>query len=188
MEGTLVPGRTAELALAGKSLPLAPGGTTAARLPAEPYVLVHVGAAAESGPVEPPPAWTDAASLAALVRALAPPARRVVNILSVAGVVPLRRAPIYSASQAALVSLTRALAMELGGAGVAVNGLAVGAVAGEGEPAGDVLLTHAALKRPASLAEIMAALCFVADPANTYTTGHILNVDGGWSAGYARNF
>ena len=34
------------------------------------------------------------------------------------------------------------------------------------------------------LAEAVAAVLFFADPANTYTTGQLLAVDGGWMAGY----
>jgi NAD(P)-dependent dehydrogenase (short-subunit alcohol dehydrogenase family) len=189
IEARLVAGRAAELVVAGKGIPLAAGAADVlARLPSPPRVLVHVSAGAETGPVEPPPALTDAESLAALVRALSSSLHRVVHVMSVAGVVPVRRAPIFSAAQAALASLTRSLAMELGGVGVAVNGLAVGAFAVGEVRAAEGLLTHAAVKRPAELSEIMAALCFLADPANSYTTGHIINVDGGWSAGYARNF
>ncbi len=32
------------------------------------------------------------------------------------------------------------------------------------------------------------AVDFLADPENTYAHGHILTVDGGWTAGYAREF
>lgn len=189
VEAKLVAGKAPELVLGGKSIPLVPGATDLlGRLPAEPYALVHVGAGAESGPVEPPPVLTDPESLALLVRALAPSIRRAVHVFSVAGLVPVRRAPLFSAAQAAIASVTRSLAMELGGAGIAVNGVAVGAVKAEGTVAGESFLTHAAVKRPAKTAEIVAATLFLADPANTYTTGHIINVDGGWSAGYARNF
>jgi hypothetical protein len=189
IDAQLVNGRAAELVVAGKGISLAAGAVDVlGRLPAEPYVLVHVSAGAESGPVEPPPGTTDAESLAALVRAVAPVVRRVVHVMSVAGVVPVRRAPVFSAGEAAIVSLTRSLAMELGPSEVAVNGIAVGAFAADDRARGEGLLTHAAVKRPAQLSEIVAALLFLADPANTYTTGHILNVDGGWSAGYARNF
>jgi NAD(P)-dependent dehydrogenase (short-subunit alcohol dehydrogenase family) len=189
IDARLVTGRAAELVIDGKGIPLTSGAADVlGRLPAAPYVLVHVGAGAESGPVEPPPALIDVGSLAALVRAVAPAVRRVVHIVSVAGVVPMRQAPVFSAAQAAIVSLTRSLAMELGGSEVAVNGIAVGAFAADEKTRAESLLTHAAVKRPARLPEITAALLFLADPANTYTTGHILNVDGGWSAGYARNF
>jgi hypothetical protein len=29
---------------------------------------------------------------------------------------------------------------------------------------------------------------FLADPENSYTNGHVLVVDGGWTAGYLREF
>jgi NAD(P)-dependent dehydrogenase (short-subunit alcohol dehydrogenase family) len=43
--------------------------------------------------------------------------------------------------------------------------------------------------RPAggSRRDAVAAL-FLADPENTYMNGHVLVVDGGWIAGYAREF
>ncbi|MBN8995270.1 MAG: SDR family oxidoreductase [Rhizobiales bacterium] len=181
----------AAAALAGNGAKVAEaemGGALAAVGRTPPCVLVHVTAGAGIGPVEPPPALPDLDAFAGLVRAVMPSAKRIVSIVSVAGVVPVRRAPVFSAAEAALVSLTRSLAMEAGGNGTAVNAIAVGALAGEGVTAGEALLTHAAVKRPARLDEVMAALLFLADPANTYTTGHVLNVDGGWSAGYARNF
>ena len=40
----------------------------------------------------------------------------------------------------------------------------------------------------AELGEIADAALFLLDPENSYTTGHVLVVDGGWTAGYARNF
>ena len=189
IDARLATGGAGELLVEGRGISLATGASDVpSRLPAEPLVLVHVSAGAESGPVEPPSASIDPGSLAALVRAVAPAVRRVVHVMSVAGVVPVRRAPVFSAREAAIASLTRSLAMELGASGVAVNGIAVGAFAADDGARADGLLTHAAVKRPAQLSEIAAALLFLADPANTYTTGHILNVDGGWSAGYARNF
>ena len=165
-----------------------PGTALAVIAKTAPYVLVHVSAGAATGPVDPPDSHPDLDAYAGLVRAAFSSAKRVVSIVSVAGIVPVRRAPVFSAGEASLVSLTRSLAMEAGGRDVAVNGIAIGAFADEGHSSGEGLLSHAAIKRPARIGEIMAALCFLADPANTYTTGHVLNVDGGWSAGYARNF
>ena len=59
----------------------------------------------------------------------------------------------------------------------------------DGDPArGGRLLSHTPLKRPASDDEIASAALFLADPDNSYMTGHILVADGGWTAGYARDF
>jgi len=111
----------------------------------------------------------------------------VITVFCAAGLVPIRGLAQFSAGQAGLASLTRTLAMELGPR-VCVNGVAVGAYEAEGSVAMPRLLSHAAVKRPASLGEIVAAVLFLADPDNSYMTGHTLAVDGGWSAGYARNF
>ena len=35
---------------------------------------------------------------------------------------------------------------------------------------------------------IAVAVLFLADPENSYTNGHVIAVDGGWTAGYAREF
>jgi len=44
------------------------------------------------------------------------------------------------------------------------------------------------LGRPGEVDEIAVAALFLADPENSYMNGHILTVDGGWTAGYAREF
>ena len=46
----------------------------------------------------------------------------------------------------------------------------------------------APLGLPGEVDEIAVAAQFLADPENTYMTGHVLVVDGGWTAGYARDF
>jgi NAD(P)-dependent dehydrogenase (short-subunit alcohol dehydrogenase family) len=50
------------------------------------------------------------------------------------------------------------------------------------------MLDHVPLGRPGTTDEIAVAVLFLAAPENSYTNGHILTVDGGWTAGYAREF
>lgn len=156
----------------------------------EPFLLVNFSRGA-AGPPQGEQSGDSGAELrdfTLAIRHLAARVKRVVNIVSAAGLVPLRGAAMFSAEQAGLVALTRTLAMELGPR-VAVNAVAVGSFAvAEGEPQAARLLSHTALKRPARAGEIAAAVLFLADPDNTYMTGHTLNVDGGWAAGYARDF
>jgi 3-oxoacyl-[acyl-carrier protein] reductase len=125
---------------------------------------------------------------------------RIINIASIAGLVPLRLQCAFVAAKAGVVNLTRAMALELGPAGVLVNGIAPGSTLTEGTRKlfyGDdglfrasmqKMLDHVPLGRPATVDEIAVAALFLADPENSYMNGHIITVDGGWTAGYTREF
>ncbi len=114
-------------------------------------------------------------------------AGRIVFLASAVAVTPMRRHPGFSIAMAGVVATVRTLAMECGPT-VLVNAVGVGAV---GEPlvAGDAaMLSHASVKRSGTVEEVTDTLLFFCDPLNTYTTGQMLLVDGGWSTGYGRNF
>lgn len=125
---------------------------------------------------------------------------RIINIASIAGLVPLRLQCAFVAAKAGVVNLTKAMALELGPHGVLVNGIAPGSTLTEGtrklfySESGSFhdsvkqMLAHIPLGRPADPHEIAVAALFLADPDNSYMNGHILTVDGGWTAGYAREF
>jgi 3-oxoacyl-[acyl-carrier protein] reductase len=125
---------------------------------------------------------------------------RIINIASIAGLVPLRLQCAFVAAKAGVVNLTRAMALELGPAGILVNGIAPGSTLTEGTRKlfyGDdglfrasmqKMLDHVPLGRPATVDEIAVAALFLADPENSYMNGHIITVDGGWTAGYTREF
>ncbi len=118
-------------------------------------------------------------------------AGRIVAIVSIAGVVPLRGEATRAAAQSGLATLTRALSLELAGAGVRANVLAVGAMQGDGGAVAEAdrrMLSHIPLGRAGTPAEVADAVLFLVDPENSYMTGHTLSVDGGWSAGYGRDF
>ena len=118
---------------------------------------------------------------------------RIVFLLSAIAGMPMRRHPAYSAANAGLFTGMRTLAMEFGPA-VLVNAVGVGLIGtgliGTGETiSGDLAqLSHVPLGRPGTVDEAVAAVLFLCDPANSYTTGQLLSVDGGWTAGYGRNF
>lgn len=125
---------------------------------------------------------------------------RIINIASIAGLVPLRLQCAFVAAKAGVVNLTRAMALELGPLGILVNGIAPGSTLTEGtrklfygedgtfRHSVQRMLDHVPLGRPGTTDEIAVAALFLADPENSYVNGHILTVDGGWTAGYAREF
>jgi NAD(P)-dependent dehydrogenase (short-subunit alcohol dehydrogenase family) len=125
---------------------------------------------------------------------------RIINIASIAGLVPLRLQCAFVAAKAGVVNLTKAMALELGPHGILVNGIAPGSTLTEGtrklfygddgmwKESVQRMLDHVPLGRPGTVDEIAVAALFLADPENSYMNGHVLTVDGGWTAGYTRDF
>jgi NAD(P)-dependent dehydrogenase (short-subunit alcohol dehydrogenase family) len=125
---------------------------------------------------------------------------RIINIASIAGLVPLRLQCAFVAAKAGVVNLTRAMALELAPHGILTNGIAPGSTLTEGtrklfygdngmfKESVQRMLDHVPLGRPGTVDEIAVAALFLADPENSYMNGHVLTVDGGWTAGYARDF
>mgnify|MGYP001163956308 FL=1 len=125
---------------------------------------------------------------------------RIINIASIVGLVPLRLQCAFAAAKGGVVNLTKAMALELGGEGILVNGIAPGSTLTQGtrqlfygedgsfSQRVQEMLDHVPLGRPATTDEIAVGALFLADPENSYMNGHILTIDGGWIAGYHRNF
>ncbi|MFJ9381483.1 SDR family NAD(P)-dependent oxidoreductase [Streptomyces sp. NPDC101455] len=117
--------------------------------------------------------------------------RSVVNVSSVLGLVsgaPLGGAA-YAASKAGLVGLTRELAGQWGQSGVRVNALAPGWFRSEmtdelfsDERARRWVERGTMLGRGGEQGELDGALLYLASDASSYCTGHVLTVDGGWTA------
>ena len=113
----------------------------------------------------------------------------IVNVASVLGHRPLPHTGIYAASKAAVMQITKAAAIELAREGIRVNALAPGYVITDlnreflASEAGVKLQKRTALHRFATPEELMPALLFLLDPANSYMTGETLTIDGGMSSG-----
>ena len=115
------------------------------------------------------------------------PAARIINISSG---VAFKGNPLYLhyvASKGAVLSMTRALARELGEEGVLVNGIAPGFTLSEGVAANAELIAGArgpslagrVLGRDMYPADLVGAAVFFAGPDCAFITGQTLVVDGG---------
>ncbi len=110
-------------------------------------------------------------------------------IVNVASIVGLRAAPlqgVYAMTKAAVISMTRTLAQELGPEGIRVNAIAPGLVETrfasaivQSEPLRERFVSRTALGRHAQPDEIAGAAVYLASDASAYVTGHVLVVDGG---------
>ena len=113
----------------------------------------------------------------------------VINVASVAGVASAPMIAPYGAAKAAVISLSKTLAVEWGGQGIRVNALCPGWTATElnrnlwGDPeAGPATIASVAMQRWARAEEMAGPAVFLASDASSYMTGQVLVVDGGQTA------
>lgn len=111
----------------------------------------------------------------------------IVNIASILGLGVLRNLASYAASKAAVIHLTRAMALELARDRIRVNALAPGYFSTEfnadflASEAGKRLMARVPQQRFGTIEELDGPLLLLASEAGSYMTGSVLTVDGGHS-------
>ena len=114
---------------------------------------------------------------------------RIINIASLSSFVALYEVAAYSASKAAVASLTKSLAVEWGARGVNVNAIAPGvfrtslnAKLLDDSERGRELLMRTPMRRFGRPEELVGAAAFLASDAASFITGQTIVVDGGMLA------
>jgi meso-butanediol dehydrogenase / (S,S)-butanediol dehydrogenase / diacetyl reductase len=118
---------------------------------------------------------------------------KVINTASIAGRTGFPSFAPYSASKAAVISLTQAAARDLAPQGITVNGFAPGVVAtplwkrldadlaamGAADAGFDSMAADILLGRPAQPEDIVPTALFLASGDSDYVTGQIMAIEGG---------
>ena len=109
---------------------------------------------------------------------------RIVNIASLAGKEGTPNAPIYSASKAAVIGLTKALGKELAGTGVLANAVAPAAldtdmVKNMSDAHVEIMLNKSPLKRLGSADECAAMVQWLCSTECSFSTGAVFDLSGG---------
>ena len=110
----------------------------------------------------------------------------IINTASLAAIIKMAGSGAYSATKAAVVSLTKMAALELGQRGIRVNAVCPGYIAtalGSGEEGKILCEQFTALGRVGTTQDLAGVFHFLAADESSYLTGQALVVDGGWSCG-----
>ncbi len=111
----------------------------------------------------------------------------IINMSSIAWMIPSTGVPVYIAAKAAIVGLTRTLAHELGPAGIRVNAVLPGAIATEKqrrqvytpEYKAEIMASQA-LKRDILPEDVARLVLFLAADDSSAITNQSYVIDGGW--------
>lgn len=111
----------------------------------------------------------------------------IINLSSIAWMIPSTGLPVYVAAKAAIVGLTRTLAHELGPTGIRVNAVLPGAIATEKQkrlvytPAYKAqIIARQALKRDILPEDVARLVLFLAADDSSAITNQSYVIDGGW--------
>lgn len=114
----------------------------------------------------------------------------IINVASVAGIMAFAQSSAYNASKAAIIMLTKTLATEWAAYGIRVNAICPGIFATEmtkdllkDKGFQTMVRTKIPMARYAVPEELTGAAVYLASDASSYTTGHALVIDGGWTVG-----
>ena len=114
---------------------------------------------------------------------------RIINMASIIGTLGLADLSGYAASKGAIISLTKALAVELAVFNINVNAIAPGFCKTsysdnfkQNSNLYDFTIERTPMKKWGESKDIANACLYLASNLSDYVTGEVLNVDGGWSA------
>ena len=114
---------------------------------------------------------------------------KIINISSQSGTIGLIKRSAYCSSKGAVNQLTRVLALEWGKHNICVNALAPTFVETpmtrpmlEEKSFRDYVMGNIVLGRLCKPEDLTGGLIFLASDASDMVTGHILHIDGGWTA------
>ncbi len=108
----------------------------------------------------------------------------LVNTASMYGLVGAPGSAAYNAAKAGVANLTRSLALEYAEKNIRVNALAPGFIDTPilGDTDRNALIQATPMKRLGKPEEMAKAVLFMASDDSSFMTGHILTVDGGYTA------